>query len=62
MKTTAYNYTGLFRTGPNPSLNACVGANGGPYDFPAYGDGFFAPPSIDRGSSDGWASIAKRLF
>src|SRR5262249_55182921 len=27
--------------GPNLDLNACVGINGGPYDFGAYGEGFF---------------------
>jgi hypothetical protein len=31
----------LFRPGPNLNLNACVGTNGGPYDFGAYGEGFF---------------------
>jgi len=31
----------LFRAGPNPDLNACVGDNGGPYDFSDYGEGFF---------------------
>jgi hypothetical protein len=31
----------LFGQGPNPQLNACVGNNGGPYDFSDYGDGFF---------------------
>ena len=31
----------LFRKGPNPSLNACVGCNGGPYNFDAYSLGYF---------------------
>ena len=31
----------LFSSGSNQSLNACVGSNGGPYDFGAYGEGFF---------------------
>ena len=31
----------LFRPGPNQLLNACVADNGGPYDFGAYGEGFF---------------------
>ena len=31
----------LFRNGPDMSLNACVGENGGPYDFADYGEGFF---------------------
>jgi len=36
-----YNYNSLFRPGPNSNLNACVGTNGGPYDFGSYGEGFF---------------------
>ena len=36
-----YSYNSLFRPGPNSSLNACVGANGGPYDFGSYAEGFF---------------------
>ena len=35
-----YSYNSLFRPGPNSSLNACVGANGGPYDFGSYAEGF----------------------
>jgi hypothetical protein len=31
----------LFRSGPIPGLNACVGENGGPYDLVDYGKGFF---------------------
>ena len=31
----------LFGHGPNTQLNACVGNNGGPYDFSDYGQGFF---------------------
>jgi hypothetical protein len=38
-KTYAHN--ALFRPGPNEDLNACVGDNGGPYDFGSYGEGFF---------------------
>jgi hypothetical protein len=30
----------LFRGGPNPHLNACVGDNGGPYDLAHYGYAF----------------------
>ena len=41
MATKTYLHNALFRPGPNASLNACVGDNGGPYDFAAYGDGFF---------------------
>lgn len=36
-----YAHNMLFRPGPNLNLNACVGENGGPYDFAAYGEGFF---------------------
>ena len=36
-----YQPNSLFRAGPNSSLNACVGTNGGPYDYNAYGEGFF---------------------
>ena len=36
-----YEPNSLFRAGPCPTLNACVGTNGGPYDFGAYGEGFF---------------------
>jgi hypothetical protein len=31
----------LFGPGENQYLNACVGTNGGPYDFSSYGEGFF---------------------
>ncbi len=31
----------LFTNGPNVSLNACVGDNGGPYELFEYGKGFF---------------------
>lgn len=31
----------LFREGEHQNLNACVGTNGGPYDFSSYGEGFF---------------------
>jgi hypothetical protein len=41
MMTTGYAYNSLFRPGPNPQYNACVGTNGGPYDFGSYGEGFF---------------------
>lgn len=30
-----------FGKGRNPSLNACVGQNGGPYDYASYGVGYF---------------------
>ena len=36
-----YNPNSLFRGGPNQDLNACVGTNGGPYEFGEYGEGFF---------------------
>lgn len=35
------NYNSLFRPGPNSCLNACIGTNGGPYDYSAYAEGFF---------------------
>jgi hypothetical protein len=38
-----FDYTpgDLFKPGPNHSYNACVGKNGGPYDFFAYASGYF---------------------
>lgn len=36
-----YVSNALFRTGNNPLLNACVGVNGGPYDFDDYALGYF---------------------
>lgn len=36
-----FQQNALFRSGPNMNLNACVGDNGGPYDFADYGEGFF---------------------
>jgi len=36
-----YLRNSLFRPGPKSNLNACVGDNGGPYDFSAYAQGFF---------------------
>jgi hypothetical protein len=36
-----YQPNSLFRPGPNFDLNACVGTNGGPYEFGEYGEGFF---------------------
>jgi len=41
MTVKPYSYNSLFRPGPNFSLNACVGTNGGPYDFGSYAEGFF---------------------
>lgn len=40
---TKYNFTpnALFRSGPVTEYNACVGENGGPYDFIDYSKGFF---------------------
>lgn len=47
--TTTYRTNDLFRPGPNPQMNACVGENGGPYDFFDYAWGFYdaAEASID---------------
>jgi len=39
--STKYRTNSLFRNGPIPSLNACVGRNGGPYDLEAYSRGYF---------------------
>lgn len=39
--TIKYEPNSLFRAGPQSTLNACVGTNGGPYDFGEYGEGFF---------------------
>lgn len=36
-----YQHNDLFRPGPNPELNACVGTNGGPYNFEQYAVGYF---------------------
>lgn len=36
-----YKHNDLFRPGPNPEPNACVGTNGGPYDFEQYAIGYF---------------------
>jgi hypothetical protein len=37
----ATKQNGLFRSGPNIRLNACVGRNGGPADFYRYAFGYF---------------------
>lgn len=43
----------LFRPGVNAELNACVGDNGGPYDYIDYGAGFFhAGQAIIRAARD----------
>jgi len=39
--TDGYDHNDLFRPGSNVHLNACVGRNGGPYDFSAYSRGYF---------------------
>jgi hypothetical protein len=36
-----YKTNALFKGAVDSHLNACVGGNGGPYDFAAYGRGFF---------------------
>jgi hypothetical protein len=38
---TSFKVNDLFRPGPNGDLNACVGENGGPYDFFDYALGYF---------------------
>jgi hypothetical protein len=52
-----------FGKGTNWNLNACVGTNGGPYGYAAYGNGYFesgntlAKSIIDaRGASHGRSS------
>jgi|APCry1669189070_1035195.scaffolds.fasta_scaffold12579_2 hypothetical protein len=46
----------LFDYGEYQNLNACVGKNGGPYDFSSYGEGFFyaAFHNIDAIMDDKW--------
>lgn len=39
--TPEYKHNALFRDGPHAHFNACVGRNGGPYDFRAYAAGYF---------------------
>jgi hypothetical protein len=41
MAKRRFQRNALFRNGPDMGLNACVGDNGGPYDFADYGEGFF---------------------
>lgn len=49
-----YEPGSLFLKGPKMSLNACVGTNGGPYDFAAYSDGYFrAADAVVRRVLDG---------
>lgn len=48
----------LFGSGENPYLNACVGTNGGPYDFSSYADGFFhaAFYNIENAAEGKWTT------
>jgi hypothetical protein len=41
MKGFNYKHNDLFGRGPQTRLNACVGTNGGPYDFSDYSRGYF---------------------
>ncbi|MCP5134411.1 MAG: hypothetical protein H6976_12655 [Gammaproteobacteria bacterium] len=41
MKGFNYKHNDLFRRGPQTRLNACIGTNGGPYDFSDYSRGYF---------------------
>src|SRR2546422_7630206 len=41
----SYKSNSLFRPGPNVSLNACVGYNGGPYSYFEYALGYFEAAS-----------------
>jgi hypothetical protein len=40
-RVASFKVNDLFRPGPNGDLNACVGENGGPYDFFDYALGYF---------------------
>jgi hypothetical protein len=42
---TSFKINRLFRPGPKADLNACVGDNGGPYDFFDYALGYFKSAS-----------------
>ena len=41
MNAFRYAQNDLFKSGPNFKLNACVGKNGGPYNFRDYSKGYF---------------------
>ena len=41
MEQFGYKENDIFRRGPQTRLNACVGPNGGPYDFEDYARGYF---------------------
>jgi hypothetical protein len=36
-----YTPNSIFSSGANISMNACIGTNGGPYDYGAFAEGFF---------------------
>lgn len=60
---TKENYNSLFRPGPNPLLNACVGTNGGPYNYSAYAEGFFqAGHAIIESAKTGTTTIDLVLY
>ena len=51
----------IFRNGPDSRLNACVGENGGPYDFFDYGRGYLvaAEALCDDVERGGWLKDLK---
>lgn len=61
--TTTYRSNDLFRDGPIPEMNACVGENGGPYDFFAYAWGFWdAAEATIRAAEDHEAPIDVLIY
>jgi len=53
----------IFRNGPNDILNACVGANGGPYDFFHYGCGYLtAAEALCEHIEDGGSYIDTKIY
>ena len=51
----------IFRSGPDDDLNACVGNNGGPYDFLDYGRGYLlaAQTLCEDAASEGYLKDLK---
>ncbi len=48
--TFTYDAGDLFLRGPNPRFNACVGKNGGPYDYHDYANGYFRSADLTMNS------------
>ena len=58
-----YSSGDLFLKGPNWQLNACVGRNGGPYDFAAYYRGYFkAARHVIAAVADGDPSLDLLIY